>query len=51
MRNSYGRQNNVKIVVYAVLLALAVGMGAIVVQDIKVPVEHVSQQVKLNIEK
>lgn len=51
MRNSYGRQNNSKVIVYAVLLALVIGMGIIVVQDIKVPVEHVSQSVNVNIEK
>ena len=51
MRNPYERQNNTKIIVYAVVIAIIAGIGFIVMQDISVPTEHVSQEIKVKIEK
>ena len=51
MRDLYGRRNNGKIVFYAIALAVILGIGLIVVQDIQVPTEHVSQPISVNLEK
>ena len=48
--SSYSTQSNVKVVLYAVGLAVVLGIGAIMLQDIQVPTEHVTQEVKVNIE-
>jgi len=51
MRYSYHKQNNLKIIVYAVILAIVLGIGAVVVQDIQAPTEHVSQKINVSLEK
>lgn len=51
MRDLYGKHNNSKIVFYAIALAVILGIGLIVVQDIQIPTEHVSQQISINLEK
>ena len=51
MRKSYSATNNSKIIFYAVILAVILGIGFIVVQDIQVPSEHISQKIDVNIEK
>ena len=51
MRSSYSKQNNSKIIVYAVLFALVIGVGVVAMQDIQAPTEHVSQDVELKLEK
>lgn len=51
MKYSYRKQSNVKIIVYAVILAIVLGIGAIIVQDIQAPTEHISQEIIVNIEK
>ena len=51
MKNYYSKQNNSKIIVYAVLLVLVIGAGVIVAQDIQAPTEHVSQDIELQLEK
>jgi len=51
MRYSYHKQSNVKIIFYAVGLALIFGIGIVIVQDIQVPSEHVSKEISVNIEK
>ena len=51
MRNSYSKQNNSRIIVYTVLLALIIGVGVIAVQDIQISAEHVSQDIELKLEK
>lgn len=51
MKNYYSKSNNSKIVVYAILLAVVLGIGAIVVQDIEAPTDHISQPVEVNLEK
>ena len=51
MRSSYQRQSNIKVVIYAVAVALILGVAAIVVQDIQAPTEHVSKEISVNIEK
>ncbi|MBR1398950.1 MAG: hypothetical protein IJ564_02085 [Alphaproteobacteria bacterium] len=47
--NSIGR-NNGKVVLYAVVLAVVIAMGVVVLQDIKVPAEHISQEVPVTLE-
>ena len=51
MNNYYNKQNNSKIIIYAVLLALIIGIGAIIVQDIQAPTEHVTQDIEVTLEK
>ncbi|MBR3676677.1 MAG: hypothetical protein IKN71_06050 [Alphaproteobacteria bacterium] len=51
MRDYYKKSNNTKIVVYAVILALLLGVGAVVIQDIEIPTDHVSQPVEVTLEK
>lgn len=51
MKNYYSKQNNSKIIIYAIVLALVIGAGLIVVQDIQAPTEHVSQDVEVKLDK
>lgn len=51
MKYSYRKQNNTKIVVYAVVLALVLGICTIVVQDIQAPTEHMSKEISVKLEK
>jgi len=51
MKNYYTKQNSTKITVYAVVLALIIGIAAIVVQDIQAPTEQVSQEIEVKLEK
>ena len=51
MRSPYHKQNNVKVVIYAVILALVLGVCAIAMQDIQAPTEHVSKDISVNLEK
>ena len=51
MRYSYQRQSNPKIIFYAVVLALIFGVGAVIIQDIQAPTEHISQKINVNLEK
>lgn len=51
MRSSYQRHSNTKAVIYAVVIALILGVAAVVVQDIQAPTEHVSKEISVNIEK
>lgn len=51
MKYSYRKQSNVKVIVYAVVLALVLGIGAVIVQDIQAPTEHISQEISVNLEK
>lgn len=51
MRYSYRKQSNTKIIFYAVVLAVVLCIGIVVVQDIQVPTEHISQDVSINLEK
>jgi len=51
MKSYYSKQNNKKIVVYTIILALILGIGAVVIQDIEVPTEHVSQDIEVKLEK
>ncbi len=51
MKSYYTKQNNSKIIIYAVALIIILGIGAIVVQDIDVSAEHVSQDIEVKLEK
>ena len=51
MKYSYHKQNNFKVIVYAVILAVVLGVGVVVVQDIQAPTEHISQEINVNLEK
>ena len=51
MKNYYSNKNNSKIIIYAVLVALVLGAGLIVVQDIKAPTEHISQNIEVKLDK
>lgn len=50
MKKYYKRQGDSKIIVYAVILAVILGIGAIVVQDVQIPAQHVVKEVKVNID-
>jgi len=51
MRKTYATTNNSKVFFYAVILAIIFGIGFIVVQDIQVPTEHISQEIDVKLEK
>ena len=51
MQISFGKASNSKIIVYAVIIAVIVGIIAVVVQDIKVPTKHTSQEISVKLEK
>lgn len=51
MKSYYTKQNNSKIIVYTVMIALIIGIGVIVAQDIQAPTEHVAQDIELKLEK
>ena len=51
MRSQFKRQNNYKVVIYAVIIAVILGIGAVVFQDIDVPTEHMTQDIEVNLEK
>jgi hypothetical protein len=51
MRKTYSTTNNSKVIFYAVVLAVILGIGFVVVQDIQVPTEHISQEISVNLEK
>ena len=50
MRNSYTKRSNGKVVVYAVLIAVVAAVFVVVMQDIDVPTEKTSQEIKVNLE-
>lgn len=49
MKKYYKRQNDSKIVLYAIVLAIVFGIGAIVVQDVQIPTEHVTKEIQVKI--
>ena len=51
MRNQFKRQSNIKIIIYAVVLVILLVIIAVILQDINVPTEHVSQEIEVNLEK
>ena len=51
MRSQFKRQTNSKVYVYAVAIALLLGVGAVVMQEIKVPTEHVVQVIEVDLDK
>ncbi|MBP5215564.1 MAG: hypothetical protein J6039_03295 [Alphaproteobacteria bacterium] len=51
MRSSFAKQNNTKIILWAIILAVICAAGFIVVQEIEVPTEHISQPISVNSEK
>lgn len=51
MRKQSFNQNNSKVFIYALIIAVILGVCAIVVQDIKVPTEHVSNDIEVSLEK
>ena len=51
MRSQFKRQNNSKVFVYAVIIAIILGIGAIVMQDIKVPTEHITKKIEVSLDK
>lgn len=51
MRYSYDRQSNSKIVLYAIAIAVIIGIGFVIIQDINIPTEHISQNIVINLEK
>lgn len=51
MRKTYSTTNNSKVIFYTVVLAVILGIGFVVVQDIKVPTEHISQEIAVKLEK
>lgn len=50
MRSPYARQSNLKVVLYAICAAVVLGICVVVLQDIKIPTEHVSQKIEVNFE-
>lgn len=52
MRGYYSNKSgNAKIIVYAVLAAIVAGICFVVVQDITLPTEHVSQEIAVDLKK
>ncbi|MBR1756924.1 MAG: hypothetical protein IJ738_05120 [Alphaproteobacteria bacterium] len=51
MRSQFKRQTNSKVVVYAVVIAVILGICAVVMQEIKVPAEHITQEIEVDLEK
>ncbi|MBR1825501.1 MAG: hypothetical protein IJ770_02835 [Alphaproteobacteria bacterium] len=52
MKSYYSNKSgNSKIILYAVLAAIIAGICFVVVQDITLPAEHVSQTVEVNLKK
>lgn len=51
MRNQFKRQNNTKVIIYAVVLVILLAVGAVILQDIQVPSEHITQEISINLEK
>jgi hypothetical protein len=51
MRSQFKRQTNSKVYIYAVAIALLLGVGAVVMQEIKVPTEHVVQVIEVDLDK
>lgn len=51
MRYSYREQGNTKIIIYTVVIAVVLGIAAVIMQDIQAPTEHISQTVNVNLEK
>ena len=49
-KSSYTRQNNTKVILYAIGLAVIFGIITVMLQDIQVPTEHVVQDIKVNVE-
>lgn len=51
MRRQSLNKSDSKIVFYAIGLVVILGIILVVVQDIKVPTEHVSQEIKVTLDK
>lgn len=51
MKSYYSKSNNSKIVIYAVIAAICLGIAFVVMQDITIPTVHVSQEVEANLKK
>lgn len=51
MRSYYSKPKNKKVIIYAVIAAIIVGIGAVVMQDITVPAERITQKIDVNIKK
>lgn len=51
MKRQSFNQKNSKVVIYALIIAFILGICAIIVQDIKVPTEHISQNIEVNLDK
>ena len=51
MKRQFGKESNKKIYLYAAMIALIGGITAVVLQDIQAPVEHITQDVAVNLEK
>lgn len=51
MRNQFKHQSNTKVIIYAVVLLIMLAIGAVILQDIQVPSEHITQEISVNLEK
>jgi len=51
MKSSYSTSSNKKIVFYAVIAAVILGVGAVMMQDIQPKSEHISQKISVNLNK
>lgn len=51
MRRQSFNQGHSKVWVYALVIALVLGVCLVVVQDIKVPTEHVTKDIEVSLEK
>lgn len=49
-RQTFGNSNS-KILIYALAIAFVLGVCLIIVQDIKVPTTHVSNEIEVNLDK
>ncbi|MBQ7633235.1 MAG: hypothetical protein IJS88_03895 [Alphaproteobacteria bacterium] len=51
MKSYYNKSNNSRIIAYTVLIALVLGIGFVVIQDIQAPTEHILQEVTVSLDK
>ena len=49
-QSAYGQSGSLRIVFYALGFIILIGIGFLMVHDIQVPTEHVTQEVSVNID-
>jgi hypothetical protein len=50
-KSQFSRQSNSKLIYYVIAVVAVLGIGIVILQDIQVPKEHVSQEIEVKLEK